>query len=92
LNRLLVASQGVASSLKLDEALAPVIKAVADSAGTAASIAAQIRVALHNVSITLPSPWKALDCQELAVFEYAENVSGKQIWHTGAVYQLRATQ
>lgn len=68
------------------------IKAVADSAGTAASIAAQIRVALHNVSITLPSPWKALDCQELAVFEYAENVSGKQIWHTGAVYQLRATQ
>ena len=38
LNRLLVASQGVASSLKLDEALAPVIKAVADSGASSARI------------------------------------------------------
>ncbi len=38
LNRLLVASQGMASSLKLDEALAPVIKAVADSGASSARI------------------------------------------------------
>ena len=38
LNRLLVASQGVASSLKLDEALAPVIKAVADNGASSARI------------------------------------------------------
>jgi uncharacterized protein DUF3168 len=67
------------------------IKAIADTAAGAAAIAAQIRLALHNQTITLPGTWKAQDCQELAVFEYAENVSGKQIWHTGAVYQLRAT-
>jgi hypothetical protein len=67
------------------------IKGVADSGGASAAIAAQIRAALHNQQITLPSPWKSMDCQELAVFEFAENVSGKQIWHTGAVYQLRAT-
>lgn len=68
------------------------IKAISDtSAANAAAIAAQIRLALHNQAITLPGTWKAMDCQELAVFEYAENVSGKQIWHTGAVYQLRAT-
>lgn len=67
------------------------VKGLADSAAAASSIAAQIRVSLHNGTITLPGSWKALDCQELAVFEYAENVSGKQIWHIGAVYQLRAT-
>lgn len=38
LNRLLVASQGMASSLKLEEALAPVIKAVADSGASSARI------------------------------------------------------
>jgi len=38
LNRLLVASQGVASSLKLDEALMPIIKAVADSGASSARI------------------------------------------------------
>lgn len=67
------------------------IKGVAETPTTAAAIAAQIRVALHNASITLPGSWKAMDCQELTIFEYAENVSGKQIWHGGAVYQLRAT-
>ena len=68
-----------------------IIQAIADTPTASANIAAQIRAALHNQAITLPSPWKAMDCQELAVFEFAENVSGKQIWHTGATYQLRAT-
>ena len=67
------------------------IKAVADTPSAAAAIAAQIRAALHHQTITLPSTWKAMDCQELNVFEFAENVSGKQVWHTGAVYQIRAT-
>lgn len=68
------------------------IKAITDSSASAAvAIAAQIRLALHKQTITLPGSWKAMDCQELAIFEYAENVSGKQFWHTGAVYQLRAT-
>ena len=38
LNRLLVASRGVASSLKLDEALEPILKAVADSGASSARI------------------------------------------------------
>lgn len=38
LNRLLVASQGVASSLRLNEALDPILKAVADSGASSARI------------------------------------------------------
>jgi len=53
LNRLLIASQGVASSLKLNEALEPVIKAVSESGANSARIVLLREMIPSPVEITL---------------------------------------
>jgi len=81
LNRLLVASQGMASSLKLDEALAPVIKAVADSGASSARIMLMRDMIPSPVEINLrfssgpdKDAYMHLDQQILALTEQQERL------------------
>ena len=81
LNRLLVASQGVASSLKLDEALEHILKAVADSGASSARIMLVRDMIPSPVEINLrfangpeKSTYMHLDQQILALTEQQERL------------------
>jgi len=81
LNRLLVASQGVASSLKLDEALAPILKAVADSGASSARIMlvrdmipSPVEIDIRFASGAEKDKYRHLDQQILALTEQQERL------------------
>lgn len=66
------------------------------SAGTSgAKVAKQmadaIRAALHNVTLTLDSPWQAYDCEHESAFIYVDNEDRIQYTHAGGTYRVRAT-
>lgn len=81
LNRLLVASQGVASSLKLGDALEPVLKAIVDSGASAARIAlvremlpSPVEIPVRFSSGSEKDTYRHLDQQLLTITEKQERL------------------
>jgi PAS domain S-box-containing protein len=81
LNRLLVASQGVASSLRLNEALDPILKAVTDSGASSARIMLVRDMIPSPVEINVrfsggseKDTWMYLDQQILSLVEQQERL------------------
>jgi signal transduction histidine kinase/HAMP domain-containing protein len=81
LNRLLVASQGVASSLKLDDALEPVLKAIVESGANAARIAlvremlpSPVEIPVRFSSGPEKDTYKHLDQQLISITEKQERL------------------
>jgi two-component system, OmpR family, phosphate regulon sensor histidine kinase PhoR len=81
LNRLLVASQGVASSLKLNEALEPILKAITDSGASSARIMlvrdmipSPVEINVRFASGSEKDAYMHLDQQVLALTEQQERL------------------
>lgn len=64
------------------------VKAVTDDHSSAHSLAAAIRAALHQQSLSL-SGWGHLTTQQLDHVWQVENLSRQQIYHAGASFRIR---
>src|SRR5574342_1164335 len=88
-----IAGGGAENESPLDaEDVTFTVKAIAGSALAAGSIAGKIRTALHEQLLSLDAPWNCYRMQETAVLMYPETIEGKQFWHAGGNYRVRASK
>lgn len=68
------------------------VKAVADTAGAAGSLADAIRTALHGQELTYTGGWKHIQSQHISPIAYPEAVNRVTLHHMGGIYRLRASK
>lgn len=68
------------------------VKAVADTASGAGSLADAMRTALHGQELTWGGGWKHLQCQHVAPIVFTEPVDRVTYVHMGGVYRVRASK
>jgi hypothetical protein len=68
------------------------VKAVAETAGGAGSLADAISGALHGQELTYTGGWKHMSCQLISPIAYPEAVDRVTLYHMGGLYRLRASK
>jgi hypothetical protein len=68
------------------------VVAVAGRAQDVRALERLIRMALHNVQLTLDDGWTAYDCQHENAFYMIDNVDRKQYYMSGGEYRVRAAR
>jgi hypothetical protein len=68
------------------------VKAVAETAGAAGSLADAIRTALHGTELTYTGGWMHIQCQHISPIAYPEAVDRVTLYHMGGLYRLRASK
>jgi hypothetical protein len=68
------------------------VKAVAETAGAAGSLADTIRTALHGTELTYTGGWMHIQCQHISPIAYPEAVDRVTLYHMGGLYRLRASK
>jgi hypothetical protein len=68
------------------------VKAVAETAGAAGSLADAIRTALHGQELTYSGGWMHIQAQHISPIAYPEAVDRVTLYHMGGLYRLRASK
>lgn len=68
------------------------VKCVSMAQPQASQVADLLRTRLDECDLALDAPWVAYRCQHMTIVLYVENVDGRQVYHHGGTYRIRATK